>query len=640
MKGRKILFILLFLMSGSVPPLFGRHFYQEPAKPSHDHVSLVDSINHLAGVFLRTEPDSAQALITESLEVSRQYDYTAGVARALFLQGNYYQNRGQLELAYRTFYESLQLHESEKDKKSVAECYNSIGDVFRRQKNYKEASRNYDLSFALANEIGDSALVSENINNFGDVFRDQKDYDAAILRYNEALEIDLKINNGYGVTDGYNNLGDVYLYLADYDQAISYYNRALRLAESMNNQLEVADNLNKLGRAYAAKDDLETALFYSKLAATVSGRIRLTEELMEAYYSLAEVYQRVGRYDKALESHMLYSKFQDSLLDVRSVRKISELQFLFESEKKDSEILLKEAELETQSVQLKWLITAVILLIILALVFYRNYISKQRVNNKLIAQQEEIKRQTERLEEKNRQLKIINEEKNEIIGMVAHDLRAPINQVMSVVNLMHYEKESFSDDMVSYLSIMERATTRMKFMVSEILDAEAIENSTFNMDIENVDLCEIIEEEKKNYRLYADKKKLKLTTELVGNPACARVDKNIYRNIIENLLSNALKYSPEGKEIKLILRFEADRVVTSVKDEGPGLSDEDMKRVFGKYQRLSAQPTGGEESIGLGLSLVKKFTEAMNGEVWCESTEGNGAEFFVSFEKVTSNSNK
>ncbi|MEQ8811513.1 MAG: hypothetical protein RIE59_20760, partial [Imperialibacter sp.] len=84
MKGRKILFILLFLMSGSVPPLFGKHSYQEPAKPSHDYVSLVDSINHLASVFLRTEPDSAQVLITEALEVSRQYDYTGGVARALF----------------------------------------------------------------------------------------------------------------------------------------------------------------------------------------------------------------------------------------------------------------------------------------------------------------------------------------------------------------------------------------------------------------------------------------------------------------------------------------------------------------------------------------------------------------------------
>jgi tetratricopeptide (TPR) repeat protein len=143
MKGRKILFILLLLMGGSVPPLFGKHFYKQPAKPPYDYASLVDSINHLASVFLRTEPDSAQTLITEALEVSRQYDYNAGVARALFLQGNYYQNRGQLELAYRTFYESLQLHDAQKDKKSVAECYNSIGDVFRRQKNYSEASRNY-----------------------------------------------------------------------------------------------------------------------------------------------------------------------------------------------------------------------------------------------------------------------------------------------------------------------------------------------------------------------------------------------------------------------------------------------------------------------------------------------------------------
>jgi signal transduction histidine kinase len=127
---------------------------------------------------------------------------------------------------------------------------------------------------------------------------------------------------------------------------------------------------------------------------------------------------------------------------------------------------------------------------------------------------------------------------------------------------------------------------------------------------------------------------------VLGSRACAKVDKNVYRNIIENLLSNALKYSPEGKEIKLIVRFDEEKVITSVKDEGPGLSEEDMKRVFGKYQRLSAQPTGGEESIGLGLSLVKKFTEAMNGEVWCESVEGSGAEFFVSFQKVTSNSNQ
>ncbi len=598
-----------------------------------EDASRIDSLNKLAGVFVRTNPDSALILIDRALALSRSEDYTEGLARALFLQGNYYQNRGQHELSYRALYESLQLHQVLGDRRSMAECYNSIGDILRRQRNYTDANVNYTQSIELAKAIGDSVLISENMNNFGDVFRDQRDYSSAILRYKEALDIDLRIDNAYGITDGYNNLGDVYLYLKDFDQAISYFNRALRLAESMNNQLEVADNLNKLGRSYAAKNDLETALFYSRLAATVSERIRLTEELMEAYFNLTSVYQKLGRYDKALESHMLYSKFQDSLLDVQSVRKISELQFLFETEKKDSEILLKEAQLETQSVQLKWLITAVVLLAILALVFYRTYLTKQRVNSQLIAQQQEIQKQTDRLEEKNRQLKLINEEKNEIIGMVAHDLRAPINQVMTVVSLMQYEKKDFSNDMLSYVEIMGKAADRMKFMVSEILDTEAIESSTFNLTIEKVNLCEIIEEERKHYALYAEKKRLKLVAEINGDSICAKVDKNIYRNIIENLLSNAVKYSPEGRNIRIILKVKDNKVITSVKDEGPGLSEEDMKLVFGRYQRLSAKPTGGEVSLGLGLSLVKKFTEAMKGEVWCESTKGKGAEFFVSFEE-------
>ena len=631
--------MLALIMSLSVTglqPGYGKLQQQD----APDSQLRIDSLNNLAEIYIRTNPDSAHILIDEAVALSRQVDHKPGIAHGLFLQGNYYQNRGQLELAYRAFYESLQLSDTLGDLRRQAECYNSLGDIFRRQRNYKEANRNYNLSYDLSISLKDTILISENINNYGDVFRDRADYEAAIEHYNRALALDLAVSNGYGITDGYNNLGDVYLYMANYQEAIEFYNRALRLAESMDNQLEVADNLNKLGKAYAAMNDLEAGLFYSKLAATVSGRMRLIEELMEAHLNLTDVYQKLGRYDKALESHMLYFEFEDSLLDVRSVRQISELQFIFEREKKDNEIRLKEAELETQSVQLKWSLTAVTLLAILALLLYKNYSTKQRINRKLLEHQEEIRQQTERVEEKNRQLKVINEEKNEIIGLVAHDLRAPINQVMSVVNLMNYEKDGFSSDMKTYLKIVDKATSRMKFMVSEILDAEALENTTFNLHLEPVSLCEILEEEKQNFSFYAEKKRLRLISETVGTPYPAMVDRNIYRNIVENLLSNAVKYSPEGKEIRIILSFSEDKVITSVRDQGPGLSEEDMSRVFGKFQKLSAKPTGGEESLGLGLSLVKRFTEAMHGEVWCESSKGKGAEFFVSFKKVISNQTK
>lgn len=598
--------------------------------------SRVDSMNTRGGEYIRTSPDSALMILRDAYELSKKEEYEEGQALSSFLLGNYYMNRGQLELAYQYFYGSVQLNQKLGKLGALAECYNSMGDIFRRQKNYKEATKNYQQSLQLARKLKDTLLMAENINNYGDVFRDQRDYETAILHYNEALALDEKIRNVFGVTDGYNNLGDVYLYLERYSEAIEYFNKALRLAESMDNQLEIADNLNKLGLVYTRTGEYETALFYSKLAATVSNRIRLTEELMEAYRNLTDIYQHLQRFDRALESHKLFTQFQDSLLGVRSVRQISELQFLYESERKDNEILLKQAQLEAQSLQLKWLATAVVLLLALAMVLYKNFVSKQRVNNRLLQQQQEIQSQKRDLEEKNQMLRRINDEKNEIIGMVAHDLRAPINQVQSVVNLMQYEKEGLSEDMNSYLDILDKATSRMKFMVSEILNIEAIENSSFDLELKPVNLQQIIEEEAQNFRLYADKKQLALKVETAGPAACAVVDENIYRNIIENLLSNALKYSPGGKTIQLRVKIENGQIVTSVKDEGPGLSDEDMKRVFGKFQKLSARPTGGEVSIGLGLSLVKKFTEAMGGTVWCESELGKGAEFFVAFDKCVS----
>ncbi len=599
-------------------------------------VALVDSLNTKGGEFIRTNPDSALIVLKMSYDLARDEEYHTGTALSSFLLGNYYQNRGQLEQAYQYFYESVQLNTTLGNNTQLAECYNSIGDIFRRQRNYKEASKNYQLSLELAYELKDTMLIAENINNYGDVFRDEQEFDSAIIHYKSALAFDQKIDNIFGIMDGYNNLGDVYLYLSNYDEAIGYFNRALRLAESMDNQLEVADNLNKLGLAYSKLNDFETALFYSKLAATVSNRIHLTEELIEAYRNLTFVYQHLNRYDKALESHKLFTQFQDSLLDVRSIRQISELQFLYESERKDSEILLKEAELEAQSLQLRWITTAAVLLLILAVMFYRNFSAKQKANSRLLLQQEEIKAQQASLEEKNAMLRRINDEKNEIIGMVAHDLRAPIGQVESVVSLMQYEKATFSPDMQSYLDILDKAASRMKFMVSEILNIEAIENSSFDLDLKPVSLYTILKEEAQNYKLYADKKKLALRVDMVGDADCAIVDEHIYRNIVENLLSNAVKYSPGGRTVHISLRSEDRQVITSVRDEGPGLSQEDMKRVFGKYQKLSAKPTGGEASLGLGLSLVKKFTEAMGGAVWCESVKGEGAEFFVSFDKCIS----
>jgi signal transduction histidine kinase len=106
-------------------------------------------------------------------------------------------------------------------------------------------------------------------------------------------------------------------------------------------------------------------------------------------------------------------------------------------------------------------------------------------------------------------------------------------------------------------------------------------------------------------------------------------DRQAVVQILDNLISNAVKYSPYGKQVFLRVLSTTQLVRVEVQDEGEGISEEDMTKLFGKFTRLSARPTGGEHSTGLGLSIVKKMVEAMRGRVWCESVSGQGATFIV-----------
>ena len=103
--------------------------------------------------------------------------------------------------------------------------------------------------------------------------------------------------------------------------------------------------------------------------------------------------------------------------------------------------------------------------------------------------------------------------------------------------------------------------------------------------------------------------------------------------VLRNLLSNAIKFSNHNTKVSVTLKDEEHKIRFEIADEGPGITEEDMPRLFKKFQKLRAKPTDGESSTGLGLSIVKKYVEAMNGKVWCQSEYGNGAKFIVEFEK-------
>lgn len=254
----------------------------------------------------------------------------------------------------------------------------------------------------------------------------------------------------------------------------------------------------------------------------------------------------------------------------------------------------------------------------------------EEANKVITLMHQELKEQKEQIESKNSELLNLNLEKNNLIGIVAHDLKSPLNQIKGLTSLIKMTAKDIDPETANILGMIEGSTHRMSDMVSKILDIEAIESKKLNLTIQRINLAEILHTITDRFALEASNKQIKLHFDQPA-PLYIDADAGYINQIFENLFSNAIKFSPAGKNIFIALTHQNGNVTAMVKDEGPGMTDDDKKKLFNKYQKLSARPTANESSTGLGLSIVKKFVEDMNGKIWCESETGKGAAFFVQF---------
>lgn len=253
-------------------------------------------------------------------------------------------------------------------------------------------------------------------------------------------------------------------------------------------------------------------------------------------------------------------------------------------------------------------------------------------NQTITLMHEEVQQQKNEILKKNEELLNLNNEKNNLISIVAHDLKSPLNQMRGLLSIIKVKIDKSDAETVACLEMIEKSATRLTALIAKILDVEAIESKDLNLVIERFSLSEVLKLLVERYKVSAVEKSINIVLDCADD-VLVMADKVYTMQIFDNLLSNAIKFSPGNKNVFLRVNKGTDRVLTEVKDEGPGISADDMKKLFGKYQKLTARPTGNESSTGLGLSIVKKFAEAMDGQIWCESELGNGASFFVSLNK-------
>jgi signal transduction histidine kinase len=305
-----------------------------------------------------------------------------------------------------------------------------------------------------------------------------------------------------------------------------------------------------------------------------------------------------------------------------------------EKEIQHRDIIGKAEQLLQETRRKNFLIVLLVFIIAsLALIFYL-YRKRNEQKEKIEAQNKSIALKSEQLELRNQHLVALDEEKNNLIKILAHDLRTPINHMQGLAQLFLLSNPALQEDQKMIIKNITDASIRLNKMITNILDIDTLENSRVTVFMDEVTISALVNQVVQSFDKLAAKKNITLLFTTANEKSSIQGDPLFLIQVFENLLSNAIKFSDKGGPVETSIVELNGKVRISVQDQGPGLTEEDLQKVFKKFQRLSAQPTGGEGSLGLGLSIVKKYVELMGGRVVCESRPRHGATFTVEFNKI------
>jgi signal transduction histidine kinase len=243
----------------------------------------------------------------------------------------------------------------------------------------------------------------------------------------------------------------------------------------------------------------------------------------------------------------------------------------------------------------------------------------------------DLEARTREVERQNDEIRRLSEDKDRLLGMVAHDLRSPLTSILGGSQILDLEADGLKpDDVRHYASAITEAAKRMNELIGELLDSEAIARGKLRMTPQPVPVGAVVGDAVGALEGWAKCKEIPIEVDIPADLPALHVDARRAVQALTNLLSNAIKYSSSGTPVRVEARLAPDgagMVDIAVRDRGPGIQAETLARLFQPFERGPARATGGEPSTGLGLFLVRRLVELMGGKVRTESAPGRGSTF-------------
>ncbi len=517
-------------------------------------------------------------------------------------------------------------------------------------------------SLVLGRSAGDSLLQMQVLNSIGRVFRKMREWDSAASYHEEARAFASALRVTRAEAWAWHSLSICYEGKKILPLALSCSLEALRLREMVGVDLSTSVSLNQTSKLYSALGKKNEAMLYAEKNIAVSERSQDLAVIVNAWNRLAEVQGEMGKYSEALKSFQRYKKLHDSLrviefrTDIRILQKESE----FERMQAKNQLLEQQQAQETAIRNRQWIIIWLVIAIALGLSFLSLQLVRTRrkteeQNRQLHSANETIEQNVAELQSKQQEISTTSEllqttndslqkvvqnleerdrERTEIMSVLAHDIKNPLASIQMMAQMLDSDADN-QELRTRLLPQIHHTAARAMGLAQNLLESNRLETGAkAELEVFAFDPEPLISSMLEQYTEFAKRKNVALLylNKAEGKPILA--NEQAMMQVLDNLISNAVKFSPFGKRILVRVQEQLSSsnprmLRIEVKDEGEGISSTDMKKLFGKFARLSSRPTGGEHSTGLGLSIVKKLVESMNGKVWCESELGFGAKFIV-----------
>jgi signal transduction histidine kinase/tetratricopeptide (TPR) repeat protein len=569
-----------------------------------------------------------------SLEITKTINNENALALIFNSLGNIYHEISSYEEALKYFLDALAIYEKNNDKSGISMIYNNLGIVYQSLKENDKALNYYEKSLEMDRAADYKEGVASALNNIGTAYDEKGDKVKALEYYNQALEINKELDLKDGIATALNNIGLIYLDLGEYEKAYENLWESTKLIKEINDLYDLSNSYNNLANLFLQQKQYNEAKNYLGLASELAKKLNSKEYLAESYELYSKLFTEQNDYKKAMEYFKLYSEVQDSIFERASNNSMAEMKIKYETEfletenkilKKDNEIHL--LELQKQKNQKKYWIAFSILIFALAGLGFNQVRLKKKTNTLLKSKNNQLNEANDKLVLSENNLKELNATKDKFFSIIAHDLKNPFQSLLGFSETLSTQIDKLEkNDIVEYSRLINESSQNLFNLLSNLLQWAKSQLGNVNVSPSDTNLYDSLDDVLSFLEITANKKKITITNK-VPEEVVIFADKHIVSTLLRNLISNAIKFTNIGGEIIISSAKTEKEVSISVKDNGKGISEENLKKLFRIDQEYSTKGTENESGTGLGLILCKDLVTQSNGEIFVESILGKGSNF-------------